>query len=113
MEDGQLRELIRNSFSFLMNYGHPREQIVKGLIEYLRDVRKVSGENGDLESLAGRIAFKFTYGGYLIEDKIQFAPTTRIKYKFVSYKLKEGFNFDEVVDEFFEALREKEAVLKS
>ncbi len=111
MEDEQLRELIRNSFSFLMNYKHPRTRMVGDLIGYLKDVKRAE-MNGSLENLAARIVFKFTYGGCLVEDKVQFDPTTKARYKVVSYKLNPKFNFDAVVNEFYEALRKKETVLR-
>jgi hypothetical protein len=109
MEDRELKEIVRNSFSFLMNYKHPRTQMVGDLIGYLRNVKGVNTEmNGSLEILAGKLVFKFTYGGYLVEDKVQFDPTTKARYKVVSYKLKDNFDFDKGVDEFFEALKKQE-----
>lgn len=119
METCDLREIIRNSLTFLVEYKHPRAQMVPDLIEYLK--RKVENVNGSLEPLAAKIVFRFTYGGYLVEDKKQFIPTSirekdlyltdPRKYKVVSYKLKEGFNLDIVVDEFFEALKDKEEAM--
>ncbi|MEK6936487.1 MAG: hypothetical protein AABW58_00270 [Nanoarchaeota archaeon] len=112
MEDQDLRELIRDSISFLTKYKHPKNQMTADLIGYLKSSKNIE-MNGALNGLVGRLVFKFTYGGYLVEDKVQFDPTTKARYKVVSYKLKDGFNFDDTVTWFFESLKEKEAAISN
>lgn len=121
MEDNYLKEIIRAGFSFLMKYKHPEPEIVKDLRKYLES--KFSFNGFSLDNLAARMVLKFTYGGCLEEDKKIYVPkdfrklnnlflrtdnlnfrASANKYQVATYKLKNNFNLEETIDNFFDTL---------